>query len=181
MMFRIAPLMCTLAAASPFTDSLAGKVIGKDGDYDVKQLEGKAVYGQTSQIEIKCIVLSLFDLYVCRLVYYSAHWCPPCRGFTPMLADFYNKAKAANKDFEIIFVSSDGEKSDFEEYYASMPWLALKFDEREMKQQLADKHGVRGIPALITVAPDGAVEVNVCRCSFFRLSVNSCVFDCPGC
>ena len=23
------------------------------------------------------------------LIYFSAHWCPPCRGFTPILKDFY--------------------------------------------------------------------------------------------
>jgi len=23
------------------------------------------------------------------LIYFSAHWCPPCRGFTPVLKDFY--------------------------------------------------------------------------------------------
>ena len=23
------------------------------------------------------------------LIYFSAHWCPPCRGFTPVLTDFY--------------------------------------------------------------------------------------------
>ena len=37
-------------------------------------------------------------------LYFSAHWCPPCRGFTPQLGKFYDQIKDA-KNFEIIFVS----------------------------------------------------------------------------
>ena len=29
------------------------------------------------------------DKYVA--VYFSAHWCPPCRGFTPKLSEWYTK------------------------------------------------------------------------------------------
>ena len=25
--------------------------------------------------------------FIC--IYFSGHWCPPCRGFTPILKDFY--------------------------------------------------------------------------------------------
>lgn len=39
-------------------------------------------------------------------VYFSAHWCPSCQRFTPLLADFYN-AHHVDKNFEILFVSSD--------------------------------------------------------------------------
>ncbi len=41
------------------------------------------------------------------LLYFSAHWCPPCRGFTPILKEYYEALKAQRSDFEIIFVSSD--------------------------------------------------------------------------
>eukprot|EP00362_Geleiidae_sp_MMETSP1317_P001610 CAMPEP_0201281072 /NCGR_PEP_ID=MMETSP1317-20130820/1206_1 /ASSEMBLY_ACC=CAM_ASM_000770 /TAXON_ID=187299 /ORGANISM="Undescribed Undescribed, Strain Undescribed" /LENGTH=68 /DNA_ID=CAMNT_0047589963 /DNA_START=32 /DNA_END=238 /DNA_ORIENTATION=- len=40
-------------------------------------------------------------------IYFSAHWCPPCREFTPILANFYNEAKAAGHKLEVIFVSRD--------------------------------------------------------------------------
>eukprot|EP00662_Eupelagonemidae_sp_cell21_P049988 gene49988-43271_t len=44
------------------------------------------------------------------LVYFSAHWCPPCRGFTPKLAEFHKKHARA-RNFEIVFVSSDQDES----------------------------------------------------------------------
>ncbi len=68
-------------------------------------------------------------------IYFSAHWCPPCRGFTPDLAEFYtNRNKELN--LEIIFVSSDRDQESFDEYYAEMPWLALKFNSRDLKVNL---------------------------------------------
>ena len=38
--------------------------------------------------------------------YFSAHWCPPCRGFTPKLAEWYKKDLQA-KGMEVVFASSD--------------------------------------------------------------------------
>ena len=67
-------------------------------------------------------------------LYFSAHWCPPCRGFTPKLAEFYNNFRASNGDkLEIVFVSSDRSEKDFKDYFKEMPWLALSFAERERK------------------------------------------------
>ena len=31
------------------------------------------------------------------LVYFSAHWCPPCRAFTPVLKDFYEVSQTKLK------------------------------------------------------------------------------------
>jgi nucleoredoxin len=60
-------------------------------------------------------------------IYFSAHWCPPCRGFTPKLAEQHKALKDAGKKFEIIFASSDKNQEAFDEYYAEMPWLALPY------------------------------------------------------
>ncbi len=82
-------------------------------------------------------------------LYFSAHWCPPCRGFTPVLASAYSAIKAADPNaLEIIFVSSDSDTKSFSEYYGSMPWVSLPF-ENDVKDALADKHKISGIPALI--------------------------------
>lgn len=90
------------------------------------------------------------------LVYFSAHWCPPCRGFTPKLADFH-KRHAADKGFQTVFVSSDKGQEEFDEYYGEMPWLALPFDQRDVKATLSKKYKVQGIPSLVVLAPDGKV------------------------
>jgi nucleoredoxin len=47
-------------------------------------------------------------------IYFSAHWCPPCRGFTPVLKDTYDELKEQNKGFEIVFVSSDRDQTSFD-------------------------------------------------------------------
>jgi ubiquitin len=85
-------------------------------------------------------------------IYFSAHWCPPCRGFTPTLSEFYKKAD--ENELEIIFVSSDSDESSFDDYFGSMPWSALPYSDRDRKGALASKYGVRGIPSLIVL--DGA-------------------------
>jgi len=46
------------------------------------------------------------------LIYFSAHWCPPCRSFTPVLAQAYRDA--TSKNCEVIFLSSDGSETEFQ-------------------------------------------------------------------
>ena len=72
-------------------------------------------------------------------LYFSGHWCPPCREFTPKLTEWYIKLTgAALKDkLEIVFVSSDRDEDTFDEYFDSMPWLCLPYNEREVKVSLA--------------------------------------------
>lgn len=85
-------------------------------------------------------------------LYFSAHWCGPCRGFTPQLAAQYKKLTGElGKSFEVVFVSSDQDQASFDEYYAEQPWLALPFEARDLKASLSKKYKVQGIPTLVIV------------------------------
>ena len=81
-------------------------------------------------------------------IYFSAHWCPPCRGFTPVLSEFYKKANEEKKQIEIVFASCDRDLNSFNEYYESMPWVAINFED-EMKDTIAEAFEINGIPALL--------------------------------
>ncbi len=93
-------------------------------------------------------------------IYYSAHWCPPCRKFTPKLVDFYNEAIGHHDNIEVIFVSSDQNEDKMEAYMkkAGMRWLALDFDKKDNKssKKLTGYVG-RGIPHLVVVDKNGKV------------------------
>jgi len=86
--------------------------------------------------------------------YFSAHWCPPCRGFTPKLAEWYKKDLKA-KGLEVVFVSSDRDEQAFKEYFGEQPWLALPFADRDRKGELSKKYKVQGIPSLVIVDAEG--------------------------
>jgi len=86
--------------------------------------------------------------------YFSAHWCPPCRKFTPILAELYNQWNANGKQIEILFVSSDQEEHQFREYFDTMPWTAIPFRD-PIIEKLGEKFQVEGIPTLAIVSKDG--------------------------
>merc|ERR1719498_1350202 len=83
-------------------------------------------------------------------IYFSAHWCPPCRGFTPKLAEWY-KAHAESLKMEIVFASSDNDQEAFDEYFGEMPWKALPYSARDLKAKLSKKYKVSGIPSFVIV------------------------------
>jgi len=122
-------------------------VSGSLGDTLLKKVDGKVVEVKTKD------ALSGKNL----ALYFSAHWCPPCRGFTPQLAELYKALKSRKDDFEFVFVSSDRDQAAFDEYFAEMPWLALPYSNRSGKSNLSDIFEVRGIPSLVTLDADGTV------------------------
>ena len=82
------------------------------------------------------------------MFYFSMHNCPPCREFTPLLAELYSEMNETSKQFEVVFFSGDQDESVYREYLVEMPWLALPFKDGRMKP--AAKHfGVRGLPRCV--------------------------------
>ena len=86
-------------------------------------------------------------------IYFSAHWCPPCRSFTPKLVKFRDANK---KDFEVVFVSSDKSPKAQMDYMkgSKMKWYTMPH-RSDAANALSKKYAVRGIPALVIVSPDG--------------------------
>jgi nucleoredoxin len=107
-------------------------------------------------------------------IYFSAHWCLPCRGFTRLLVEFFSDLKDYD-DFalEIVFVSSDSDQGSFDEYWGSMNFAALPFDARTIKEQLAKKYGVRGIPTFIILdAVTGDIKDASARTTVTNVKIN---------
>jgi len=94
---------------------------------------------------------SLKDKYL--MLYFSAHWCPPCREFTPILSEAYTKLKSERDDFELVFISSDKDEESFNKYFKEMTFCALPYTYRETKSDLSKTYGVKGIPKLIMLGP----------------------------
>ncbi|XP_045602041.1 nucleoredoxin [Procambarus clarkii] len=90
-------------------------------------------------------------------LYFSAHWCPPCKAFTPQLVTAYDKIKNSERNFQIIFISSDRSEESWQTYHNTMPWLSLAWEEKDARHELATNLQVKGIPTLVILAPDNSV------------------------
>jgi nucleoredoxin len=140
-------------SSTPSTDAAAAAASGPS---KMEQLLGNKLW-----IDAKGTAGNTADLFRNKqfvALYFSASWCPPCKGtyersnavnslclylshtphtrissfvttaFSPILADFYN-ACAKDEQVEIVYVSSDHSLVDFTAYYGKMPWLAIPYDE----------------------------------------------------
>lgn len=66
----------------------------------------RVVSHRTSQIDH--ISITIVAIHACCLQ------CPPCRAFTPVLRQFYLTQLAKGRDIEVVFISMDNSKAEFE-------------------------------------------------------------------
>lgn len=83
-------------------------------------------------------------------LYHSAHWCPPCKRFTPeLVARVGSMPSAPGARLVVIFVSSDSDEASFTGYLASMTgFMAIPFADKKRRNALGTACGVSGIPSL---------------------------------
>jgi nucleoredoxin len=94
-------------------------------------------------------------------LYFSAHWCGPCRKFTPDLVDYYNRVITQQPDVEVVFVSSDKSADAMQSYMreAKMPWPALDYSKIESNEAIR-RYAGKGIPCLVLIDQSGRVVSN---------------------
>lgn len=118
-----------------------------------------------SHLQTKFGLIPTSDLQAVEfvLLYFSAHWCGPCRAFTPRLVEFYKEVNAGQQRLEVVFVSLDRDESGFAAYYEEMPWLAVPYSSAQLRQQVNTVYGVSGIPKLLLVKKNGTIASEGCR------------------
>ena len=86
-------------------------------------------------------------------VYFSAHWCGPCKIFTPKLVEFVKKNAAK---MAVVFVSCDHSKGEMASYMkeAGMPWAAVPYKSASGEAIWA-QNGITSIPTLLVYSKDG--------------------------
>jgi len=95
-------------------------------------------------------------------IYFSAHWCPPCRGFTPQLCKLYKECKDKGLPFEIVFSTADRDEESFKNYFEEMAsnggdWLAIPYADNKRRDALDSLFEVQGIPTFVIVDENGQI------------------------
>lgn len=154
MRFHVKVLMSGVVAFALFLNAYAEK--NDDNVKALKKAETELVDPSGKKVKVD---LDSKD-YV--FIYYSAHWCPPCRAFTPVLVKFYNENKGKSS-FEIIFVSNDRSEKDMKEYMSSMsmPWPAVEY--KAIAKSGIGKFAGNGIPCLVLFDRDRNVVADSFR------------------
>ena len=93
-------------------------------------------------------------------LYFSALWCPPCVGFSPLILDFYKKANKDEKKIEIIFCSLDEDEDDFSQYLKKLPFSAIDYSDPKL-EDLSTAFEIETIPVFIVFDKFGnLIDVN---------------------
>lgn len=89
-----------------------------------------------------------------------ASWCPDCRKDLPEIIRFYNKFHKEGVEF--LGISFDTDKEKWTDYIAKsgVPYTQVSELKRMNQSDVAKAYGVRWIPSIYLIGPDGKVLVS---------------------
>ena len=81
-----------------------------------------------------------------KLVVFGASWCPKCHEDITQLISYYKKWKE-NNELEIVFISLDTQKSEFNTFVKDFPWISSA-DFKGWETKAAIDYSVFGTPTM---------------------------------
>jgi len=84
-------------------------------------------------------------------LYFSAIWCPPCRQFSPILAEFLRNHK---DELAVVYVANDRAESDMKQNLEGKPFYAIPF-KSPIRTKLSSRFNISMIPTLVILTPKG--------------------------
>lgn len=90
-------------------------------------------------------------------IYFSANWCLPCKRFTTVLRDAVNNIRTErDATFNVVFCTLDPSEPEMLRYFNEChgEWLAIPFDQVELRDKLVELLTVQTIPKLVVFDND---------------------------
>ena len=75
-------------------------------------------------------------------LYFSAKWCPSCRQFTPLLAQFYGLLRRDQEPFEIVYVSRDRSYEVHSPFFFGFSTMKDYFALKESSREFSGRHDI---------------------------------------
>jgi nucleoredoxin len=94
--------------------------------------------------------IQLFGLFI------TGSWCPPCKEFEKVLLDFYKEVNTPEKIFEVVYMSSEKNETEFKESIKDLPWAIIKYN-NTIIHHLSTELKVEYIPILYIISKNGDV------------------------
>lgn len=155
--FILGSVFCLPCANAADLTPASAETVSENKGKMASVVQGKLVVPLDST-DNKFVPYQLSAPYEYYLVYFSAHWCGPCKKFTPKLVDYYKEKQLSANGVQVIFISRDFTERDMWKYMtgAKMPWPALGFDYRD-RIDFFNRLAGSGIPDLLLLSASGEV------------------------
>ena len=138
----------TESDAPPVTDGATQVDTSEKSSGLAKLIQGPLKDASGKEVPLKSLEGKIVGLY------FSASWCPPCRAFSPVLM----RMREAQKDkFEVILVGADRSEGDHRSYMKKHGMAVGIEPGSPANDMLSQKFGVRSIPTLVIIGPNGKV------------------------